>query len=76
MLYEFAVGDMGIQAASMSSREPAHVDLAGDGSGDQGGAAFLQQVDGSLGFGGEGIDLRICGSMKSTISNCSEWEER
>ncbi|MCX6855569.1 MAG: hypothetical protein NTV80_11775, partial [Verrucomicrobia bacterium] len=35
----------------------AHVDLAGDGSGDQRGAAFLKQVDGSLSFGGECIEL-------------------
>ena len=31
--------------------ELAHVDLAGDGGGDQRGAAFLEQVDGALGFG-------------------------
>lgn len=30
----------------------AHVNLAGDGGGDQRGPAFLQQVDGALGFGG------------------------
>ena len=30
-----------------------HIDLAGDGGGDQRGAAFLEQVDGALGFGGE-----------------------
>ena len=35
----------------------AHVDLAGDGGGDQGGAAFLEQGDGVLGFGGEGVEL-------------------
>ena len=34
-----------------------HVDLAGDGGGDQRSAAFLQQVDGALGFGGEGVKL-------------------
>jgi hypothetical protein len=33
----------------------ANIDLAGDGGGDQGGAAFLQEVDGVLGFGCEGI---------------------
>ena len=27
-----------------------HVDLAGDGSGDEGGAAFLKKLDGSFGF--------------------------
>jgi hypothetical protein len=31
----------------------ADVDLAGDGGGDEGGAAFLEEVDGALGFGGE-----------------------
>ena len=35
----------------------ADVDLAGDGGGDQGGAAFVRQVDGALGFGGEGVEL-------------------
>ena len=34
-----------------------NVNLAGDGGGDQGGPAFLQQVDGALGFGGEGVEL-------------------
>ena len=33
------------------------VDLTGDGGGDEGGAAFLQQVNGALGFGGEGVEL-------------------
>ncbi len=32
----------------------AHINLARDGGGDEGGAAFLQQVDGALGLvGGE-----------------------
>lgn len=31
----------------------AHVDLAGDGSGDEGRAAFLEQFDGSFRFGDE-----------------------
>ena len=35
----------------------AHVILAGDGGGNQRGPAFLQQVDGALGFGGEGVEL-------------------
>ena len=35
----------------------AHVDLAGDGGGDQRGAAFLEQVDGALGFSGEVVKL-------------------
>jgi hypothetical protein len=36
------------------SRSTTHIDLAGDGGGDEGGPAFLEQVDGALGFGGEG----------------------
>ncbi len=32
----------------------AHVDLAGDGGGDQGGSAFLQQFDPTFRFGGQG----------------------
>ena len=35
----------------------AHVDLAGDGGGEQRGPAFLQQVDGTLGFGGQGVEF-------------------
>ncbi len=31
--------------------------MASDGGGDQRGAAFLQQVDGALGFGGECIEF-------------------
>ena len=59
------VADLGLEAdffvqahAASASTKPAHVDLAGDGGGDQGGAAFLEQVDGTLGFGGEGVELR------------------
>ena len=48
---------------------PRSVDLAGDGGGDQSGATFLQQVDGSLGFGGEGIKLRSS-SRSSAIDDC------
>ena len=33
-----------------------HVNLAGDGGGDQRAAAFLQQGYGALGFGGEGVE--------------------
>ncbi len=40
----------------ISSRLP-HVDLAGDRGGDQGGAVFAHEVDGSAGFGDEGVDL-------------------
>src|SRR5262249_55270706 len=36
----------------------ANVDLAGDGGGDQCGAAFLQEIDGALGFGGEGVEVQ------------------
>jgi hypothetical protein len=35
----------------------ANVDLAGHGSGDEGGAAFLQELDCALGLGGEGVEL-------------------
>ena len=34
----------------LRGREAAHVDLAGDGGGDEGAAAFLQEGDGGLGF--------------------------
>ena len=37
------------------------VNLAGDGSGDQRGPTFLQQVDGMLGLGGEGVEFRCLG---------------
>ena len=36
----------------------ANVDLSGDGGGDQGGAAFLQEVDGALGFGDERVEFK------------------
>ena len=36
---------------------PSYINWAGDGGGDEGGAAFLQQVNGPLGFGGEGAEL-------------------
>ena len=50
--------DLLVQAhAASASANAAHVDLAGDGGGDQGGAAFLEQVDGALGFGGEGVEI-------------------
>ena len=40
----------------LRSGQSAHVDLPGDGGGDQRGPAFLQQVNGALGFGGEGVE--------------------
>ncbi|RFC32767.1 MAG: hypothetical protein DID91_2727703544 [Candidatus Nitrotoga sp. MKT] len=40
-----------------SRANAAHVNLAGDGGGDQRGAAFLQQVDGVVSFGGEGVEF-------------------
>ena len=49
----------------------AHVDLAGDGGGDQRGAAFLQQVDGALGFGGEGVELGELGIEVGNDDCCS-----
>ena len=33
-----------------------HVDLAGDGGGDQGGAAFLQEGNGAVSFGAKNIE--------------------
>ena len=42
----------------------SNVDLAGDGGGDQSGAAFLQQLDPALGFGGEGVELCCFGLHK------------
>ena len=35
----------------------AHVDLAGDGGGDQGGAVLVEEVDGLGDLGGQGVDL-------------------
>ena len=50
--------DFLVQAhAASGCGQPAHVDLAGDGGGNQGGPAFLQQVDGSLGFGSKSVHL-------------------
>ena len=40
----------------ISSHLP-HIDLAGDRGGDQGGAVYAHEVDGSAGFGDEGVDL-------------------
>lgn len=40
-----------------SRANAAYVNLAGDGGGDQRGAAFLQQVDGVVSFGGEGVEF-------------------
>jgi hypothetical protein len=48
---------VGIVRVFMSRGRLAHVNPAGDGGGDEGGAAFLQQVDGALGFGGESVEL-------------------
>jgi hypothetical protein len=42
----------------------AHIDLASDGCGDEGGATFLEEVDGSLGFSGEGIEFDGLGVKK------------
>ena len=42
----------------------AGINLAGDGGGNYGDAAFLQQVNGSLGFGGEGDKPQRLGSEK------------
>jgi hypothetical protein len=39
--------------------QAADIDLAGDCGGDQGGAAFLEEVDGALGFGGEGVPVAL-----------------
>jgi hypothetical protein len=36
-----------------------NIDLADDCGEDQGGAAFLQEVDGPLGFGGEGVPVAL-----------------
>ena len=36
----------------------AHVDLAGDGGGDQSGAAFLEQADGNFLFSDQSTKLR------------------
>ena len=41
-----------MQATSVSYIS-SHVDLAGDGGGDEGGAAFLEKLDGSFGLGDE-----------------------
>jgi hypothetical protein len=38
---------------AVSTFESADVDLAGDGGGDQGGAAFEEEGDGAVGLGGE-----------------------
>lgn len=38
--------------------QAAHIDLAGDGGGDQGGAAFLKQLDQALLLGDQGVNLR------------------
>ena len=46
--------DVGTHSGRLRARQAADVDLAGDGGGDQGGPAFLEEVDGSLGFGSEG----------------------
>jgi hypothetical protein len=40
-----------------SRANAAHVNLVGDGGGDQRGAAFLQQVGGVVSFGGEGVEF-------------------
>ena len=34
-----------------------HINLPGDGGGNERGAAFLQEVDGALRFGGEGVEF-------------------
>ena len=53
------------------------VDLASDCGGDQSGAAFLQQLDPALGFGGEGVELRGFeveeGDYSSLFKNRRNW---
>jgi hypothetical protein len=41
----------------LDGHQTAHVDLAGDGGGNKGGAAFLQEADGGLGFSYQGVEL-------------------
>ena len=38
-----------------------HIDLAGDSGGNERGAAFLQEVNCALGFGGEGVVEELAG---------------
>ena len=54
--------DFFVQAHADSVPARCGLDLAGDGGGDQRGPAFLQEVDGALGFGGEGVELGSLGS--------------
>jgi hypothetical protein len=56
-------------SARLGLGHPAHVDLASDGGGDQSGSALLQEVDGSLGFSGEGV--KFCIPFFYLHYNCS-----
>jgi len=49
----------------------SNVDLAGDGGGDEGGAAFLEKFDGSFGFLTQGVKLHRYSSMWSHFVCCS-----
>jgi hypothetical protein len=42
----------------------SHINLAGDGGGDEGGPAFLQQVDGALGCGGAPTSKSAFGGVR------------
>ncbi len=48
------------------SADVPDVDLAGDRGGDESDAAFLEEVDGALGFGGESFDL---GGLRFDVDN-------
>ena len=50
-------GTLGGSGHLIPINQPTNVDLAGDGRGDQGGATLLEEGDGSLGFGDEGIQF-------------------
>ena len=53
---------------------PAHIDLAGDGGGNQGGATLLQDVDGALGFGGEIVETyTLIGNEKQNFDLFFFW---
>jgi hypothetical protein len=41
----------------LSGGDSPHINLPGDSGGDQRVAAFLQEVDGALRFGGEGVEF-------------------
>ncbi len=57
-------------------RESPHIDLPRDGSGDKGGAAFLEEIDGALGFGGEGVEAASCAcDMGGNFSLLNQWRK-